>query len=155
MAEHADPGLEASTRRWMWAGAVLMALFVLAFPLYRVYEPGARAQARQRQEAELAADGHNLFEDNCSSCHGDQAQGVDAPALNSKQFLDNVTQTQVESIISHGIPGSEMAAWSLDFDGPLTAEQIHAIGTFLISLRPNAPDRPDWRNPEGDQDTSG
>ncbi|MGA7269966.1 MAG: c-type cytochrome [Acidimicrobiia bacterium] len=146
MAEHTDPGLEASTRRWMWAGIVLMGLFVLAFPLYRVYEPSARAQARQRQEAALAADGHNLFEDNCSSCHGKQGEGVDAPALNSKQFLDNVTQDQVESIIAHGIPGSEMVAWSLDYDGPLTAEQINAIGTYLISLRPDAPDRPDWRD---------
>ncbi len=131
-----------------------MAMFVLVFPLYRVYEPGARAQARQQQLAALAADGQGLFADNCSSCHGKHGEGVDAPALNSKQFLDGVTQDQVESIISHGIPGSEMVAWSLDYDGPLTSEQINAIGTFLISLRPNAPDRPNWRNPEG-QGTSG
>lgn len=158
MAERDDPELEASTRRWMWYGVVLMALFVLAFPFYRIYEPEARSEARQAQLEALASRGQDLFVTNCSSCHGDQGQGVDAPALNSKQFLDNVTQDQIESLVAHGILGSEMAAWSLDFDGPLTSEQIRAIGIYLLSLRPTAPDRPDWRQPAGEHpsnDTSG
>lgn len=153
MPEHLDPELEASTGRWMWAGVILMGLFVLAFPLYRIYEPGARADARQSQIQALEADGQNLFVNNCANCHGSQGEGVDAPALNSRQFLENVTQDQIESLIAHGIPGSEMAAWSLDFDGPLTSEQIRAIGAFLVSLRPDAPDRPDWREPGAEHGT--
>ncbi|HZD22356.1 MAG TPA: c-type cytochrome [Acidimicrobiia bacterium] len=150
MPEHQDPELEASTQKWMWSGVVLMGLFVLAFPLYRIYEPGARTEARERQMEALATEGQNLFVDNCSECHGEQGQGVDAPALNSRQFLDNVTQDQIDSLIAHGIPGSGMVAWSVDFDGPLTSEQIRAISTYLVSLREDAPDRPDWREPGGD-----
>jgi mono/diheme cytochrome c family protein len=150
MPEHADPALEASTQRWMWAGVVVMALLVVAFPVYRIYEPSAREEARQDQLNALAADGKALYLNNCGSCHGDNGEGIDAPALNSRQFFDAVTQDQIESIIAHGIPGSEMAAWSLDYDGPLTSEQIHAISTYLMSFKSDAPDRPDWRDPQGE-----
>lgn len=145
MPEHVDLDLEASTRRWMQAGVVLMILFAVAFPLYRVYEPEARATAREQQLADLVAEGQNVYLDGCSSCHGSEGEGVDAPALNSKQFLSNVTQDQIASIAAHGIPGSEMAAWSIDYGGPLTLEQIDAVASYIDSWRPDAPDRPDWR----------
>jgi hypothetical protein len=38
-----------------------------------------------------------------------------------------------------------MGAYSLDFGGPLTLEQITAITTYLRSLEEDAPDDPDWR----------
>ncbi len=145
MAEHVDPELEASTRRWMQAGVVLMVLFAVAFPLYRFYEPEARAAARDRQLADLQAEGQNVYLDSCSSCHGSDGEGVDAPALNSKQFLTDATHSQIASIAAHGIPGSEMPAWSVDYGGPLTSEQIDAAASFIESWKPNAPDRPDWR----------
>ena len=145
MPEHVDPELEASTRRWMQAGVVLMVLFAVAFPLYRFYEPEARAAARDRQLADLQAEGQNVYLDSCSSCHGSDGEGVDAPALNSKQFLTDATHSQIASIAAHGIPGSEMPAWSVDYGGPLTSEQIDAAASYIESWKPNAPDRPDWR----------
>jgi mono/diheme cytochrome c family protein len=149
MPEHEDPDLEKSTRQWMWAGVVLMALFIVAFPVYQLYEPGARAVAREQQLADLRAEGQNVYVNNCGSCHGPDGEGVDAPALNSKQFLDDVTEDQITSIVAHGIPGSGMVAWSVDYGGPLTSEQIDAVASYLDSWRPDAPDRPDWRTPEG------
>jgi mono/diheme cytochrome c family protein len=147
MAEHADPELEQSTRRWMTAGVVLMFLFVGAFPLYRLYEPEARAESRAQQLSDLKQEGLNVYLDNCASCHGPEGEGIDAPALNSKQFLFDATLEQIASIVGHGIPGSEMVAWSIDFNGPLTSEQIEAVSAFVDSWRPEAPDRPDWRTP--------
>jgi hypothetical protein len=38
-----------------------------------------------------------------------------------------------------------MTAWSQDFGGPLTAEQIRQLVAYLRSLEPNAPSVPDWR----------
>lgn len=148
MSEHVDPELEASTARWMQVGIVLMVLFAVAFPVYRIYEPGARATAREQQLAALQAEGQNVYEDACSSCHGSEGQGVDAPALNSKQFLDSVTHDQITSIAAHGIPGTEMSAWSIDYGGPLTSEQLNAAASYIESWRPDAPDRPDWRTVE-------
>ncbi|MBK5268379.1 MAG: c-type cytochrome [Acidimicrobiia bacterium] len=145
MPEHTDTGFESSTNRWMSAGVVLMALFVLAFPLYRLYEPGARAEARELQETHLQTEGESLYRDGCASCHGGQGEGVDAPALNSKQFLDSAVLEQIIALVSHGVPGTAMVAWSVDLGGPLTSEQIRAVASYVDSWRAEAPDRPDWR----------
>ncbi|HEX6302116.1 MAG TPA: c-type cytochrome [Acidimicrobiia bacterium] len=144
-----DPAVERSTRRWIITGVVLTALFALAFPVYRWYEPSARAEARETLTESLTEQGRELFSANCASCHGAEGQGVDAPALNSQQFLLAATDDQIASLIAHGVPGTEMAAYALDFGGFLTLEQIEAVATFIRSWEEDAPDRPDWRSPEG------
>ena len=144
-----DPAVERSTRRWIIAGIALTALFALAFPFYRLYEPSARAEARETLTESLTEQGLELFAANCSSCHGDDGQGVDAPALNSQQFLSAATDDQIASLIAHGVPGTGMSAYALDFGGFLTLEQIEAVATFIRSWEEDAPDRPDWRSPEG------
>jgi mono/diheme cytochrome c family protein len=144
-----DPVVESSTRRWIIAGIVLTGLFTLAFPFYRWYEPSARAEARETLTESLTKQGRDLFAANCSSCHGAEGQGVDAPALNSRQFLSAATDDQIASLIAHGVPGTEMSAYALDFGGFLTLEQIEAVATSIRSWEKDAPDRPDWRSPEG------
>ena len=42
-----------------------------------------------------------------------------------------------------------MSAWSLEFGGTLTDEQIRQITTYLRSLEPDAPSVPDWRQGSG------
>ncbi len=145
--EPVDRALDDSTHRWMVSGLVLLALFFLAFPAYRAFEPAQRAEARERQQASLALQGSDIFEVNCASCHGTDGRGGIAPALATSQFLGAVTDEQIVQLISHGIPGSEMVAYSLDNGGPLTAEQIRAIAVFLRSLEENAADNPSWRYP--------
>jgi hypothetical protein len=39
-----------------------------------------------------------------------------------------------------------MGAYSQDFGGPLTSEQIKAVVTYIRTWEPNAPDNPDWRS---------
>jgi len=145
-----DPGLEESTNKWMVAGLIIMALMVLVFPVYRFYEPSARAEAREDHVASLAAQGETIYQLNCVACHGASGEGGIGPALNAKQFLQSATDAQIDVLIAVGVPGSQMNAYSIDFGGPLTSEQIKAVTTFLRSLEPNAPDVPDWRNPGGD-----
>lgn len=150
MAERApDPALEESTNKWMAAGFVMMVLLVLVFPVYRFYEPSARETAREQHIASLAEQGEDLYQFNCTACHGASGEGGIGPALNSKQFLQSATDEQIDVLIAVGVPGSQMNAYSIDFGGPLTSEQIKAVTTFLRSLEPNAPDVPDWRAPAG------
>ncbi len=144
-----DPQLEESTNRWLLGGLVLLALLVLAFPAYRLYEPGARDKARESHIASLISQGDSLFEVNCAPCHGDRGLGAVAPALNSKQFLAAASDDQIQSLIEVGVPGSQMAAYSLDYGGSMTLAQIDALTTYIRSLEENAPDNPDWRNPLG------
>ena len=153
-----DPELEESTNRLMMWGGFLMLALVLAFPLYRFVEPVNREEARITNLASLADQGREIYALSCASCHGVDGQGVDAPALNSKQFLSAATDDQIQLLVSVGIPGSEMSAYGLDFGGPMTSEQIKAVVTYLRSLEPDAPDRPDWRDmigAEGGHDDGG
>lgn len=144
-AYQTDDELEASTSRWMMAGAGLLALMALVFPFYRWFEPGQREETRTAQAASLAAEGGSVFNTSCSSCHGVAGEGAIGPALNSKQFLQSATDEQASTLIAVGIPGSQMNAYSLDFGGPLTSEQIKAVVAYIRSWEPDAPDRPDWR----------
>ena len=147
--------LEASTRKWMLAGLVLMALFVLAFPLFRFYEPARRADARIRQEQYLADQGSEIFATNCSSCHGVAGSGAVAPALGALDFLAAADDAQIAAIIVHGVPGTEMVAYSLDFGGPLTSTQIRATTSYLRSLEEDAVVNPLWHTPLADSNLSG
>ncbi len=141
-----DQELEQSTVRWMQAGLALMVVLVLAFPAYRLLEPTNREEARDLLTEELAVQGEELFAGQCASCHGEKGlNGPIGPSLNSKQFLEAATDSQIISLVSVGVPGSQMGAYSIDFGGPLTLEQITGIATYLRSLEKDAPDNPDWR----------
>lgn len=122
-----------------------MALMVLAFPLYRVTEPTNRAAAYEAQLESLAEQGESIYGFNCASCHGPDGEGGVGPTLNAKGFLDSATNSQIELLTAVGVPGSAMNAYSQDFAGPLTAEQIRAVTTFLRTWEEDAPDVPDWR----------
>lgn len=148
-AYRTDEELEASTNRWMVVGAGLLALMALVFPFYRWFEPGRREDTSVAQAASLAAEGASVYSTSCSSCHGVAGDGVIGPALNSKQFLQSATDEQAATLIAVGILGSQMSAYSLDFGGPLTSEQIEAVVAYLRSWEPDAPDRPDWRGMVG------
>lgn len=144
-----DPTLEESTNKWMQAGFVIMVLMVLVFPVYRIYEPSAREDARAEHVASLASQGEGIYQLNCAACHGASGEGGIGPALNSKGFLQSATDEQIALLVAVGVPGSQMNAYSIDFGGSLTSEQIDAVTTYLRSLEPDAPDVPDWRNPGG------
>lgn len=140
-----DEELEQSTNRVMVLGLGLMLLMALVFPFYRWFEPEARADSRQSQLESLEEQGASIWEINCSSCHGLNGEGGVGPALNSMQFLQSADDQQIQGLVAVGVPGSQMSAYSLDFGGPLTTEQIKAVSTYIRSWEPNAPDNPDWR----------
>ena len=141
-----DPALEESTSKWMQAGIVLMVFLALALPAYRILEPSNRAEAREQLTEDLAIQGEELYAGQCAACHGDEGlDGTIGPSLNSKQFLEAANDAQIIGLVSVGVPGSQMGAYSQDFGGPLTLEQITAITTYLRSLEEGAPDNPDWR----------
>jgi mono/diheme cytochrome c family protein len=142
-----DPDLARSSRRWQAAGTVLLLLLVIAFPLYRATDGGRRADALTSENQALVAQGHQLWGTNCASCHGTDGQGVDAPALNSQQFLTGITDEQMHGIIAGGIPGTEMPAWLNDYGGPLTDQQINGLVAYIRSWEPDAPSVPNWRTP--------
>lgn len=137
--------LERSLNRYLAVGLVFMAVLIVGFVLYRIREPKLRADAAASQQASYTDIGAHLFSTNCSSCHGQGANGGSAPVLNSREFLKGTTDAQIENLVAGGVPGTEMPAWSLAFAGTLTDEQIRQVTTYLRSLETKAPDVPTWR----------
>jgi len=137
--------LQRSLDRYLAWGLVFMAVLLVAFPLYRLREPTLRADAKAEQEINYMRSGADLFSKNCSTCHGENGTGGTAPTLNSKQFLSTTSDDQIALLIAGGVSGSSMSAWSQDYGGSLTSEQIRELVTFLRSLEATAPSVPDWR----------
>jgi|SRR5579871_335912 len=137
--------LERSLDRYMALGLVFMFVLIAGFIAYRAREPSLRKDAKAAQAASYKAIGVQLFQTNCSGCHGKDGTGGTAPVLNSQQFLKGTSDDQIANLMSAGVPGTEMPAWSLAFSGTLTDEQIRQITTYLRSLEPTAPSVPTWR----------
>ncbi len=128
-----DPRLERSTNKWMVWGLVFMVVMIVGFIVYLLLEPTGRADATEAHESSLTAMGSELYDANCASCHGAEGEGGIGPGLNSQEFLTAAKDAQINAMISFGIPASLMSAYSLEFGGPLTADEIDALTTFLRS----------------------
>jgi mono/diheme cytochrome c family protein len=138
--------LERSLNRYLVAGVVFMVALTVGFIGYRVREPSLRADAARTQRVDYTKIGGQLFSASCAECHGEKgAGGADAPTLNAKQFLSSTSDVQIHALIAGGVSGTEMPAWSIDFGGTLTDEQVQQIVTYLRSLAPHAPSVPTWR----------
>jgi mono/diheme cytochrome c family protein len=138
--------LDRSLNRYLSWGLVFMVLLLVGFVAYRVREPGLRRAATRAQTTSYAAIGQELFRANCAQCHGnDGTGGGAAPTLNSSQFLKNTSDDQIFALVSGGVSGTEMPAWSLDYGGTFTDEQVRQVITYLRSLEPHAPSVPAWR----------
>ncbi len=85
---------------------------------------------------ELIADGQQLFNIACKSCHGVNGYGSPmAPALNNQIFLAETPDAAIYQIIAGGVPGTLMPAWG----SRLSDYDIQSIVAFLRSMEPSAP----------------
>jgi mono/diheme cytochrome c family protein len=127
-------------------GLVFMVLLLAGFVAYRVREPSLRRDALRAQTTSYTDIGRQLFAANCAQCHGSDGKGGGtAPTLNSQEFLKGTSNDQIFALVSGGVSGTEMPAWSVDYGGTMTAEQVRQLATYLRSLQTKAPNIPSWR----------
>jgi mono/diheme cytochrome c family protein len=81
------------------------------------------------------ATGAATYWENCSPCHGLQAEGVTGPALRNNKFIKSATDLAVASVIGQGRTGTEMPAWLAANGGPLSAADIANVVAFLRSYQ--------------------
>ncbi|MGD2058359.1 MAG: c-type cytochrome [Anaerolineales bacterium] len=85
---------------------------------------------------ERIAEGEQLFQVACKSCHGADAYGTPmAPALNNSIFLEKTPDAAIYQIIAGGVPGTLMPAWG----SRLTDYDLQTLVAYLRSFEPTAP----------------
>jgi len=125
--------------RYVLIGLGLTLAIVLAFGVYWLSEPARMAAAAERLNAERIERGRERFAESCVACHAQNGEGVTAPALNDKTFLENVPDDLIFSLIRLGVPGTAMPSWGQVNGGPFTDEEIRDLVAFIRSWQPTAP----------------
>src|SRR5512142_1006884 len=123
--------------------ALGLTLAILAsFQLYIFREPERIAGVEAQDKALAVSAGQALFKKNCTLCHGDNGEGTEGkPSLNDKSFLAAASDDTIFSVISSGVPNTEMPAWNQSHGGPLTDENVRQLVAFIRSWEATAPDR--------------
>ncbi|MDP2731130.1 MAG: c-type cytochrome [Dehalococcoidales bacterium] len=108
-------------------GFILTLVIVIFIPVYWAMESGRQEAALLRQQNEAVERGSHTYSSLCASCHGVNGEGGVGPALRGTA-LDTRTLTR---IISRGVPGTIMPAWSSEDGGPLKEHQINDLVSFI------------------------
>jgi cbb3-type cytochrome c oxidase subunit III len=120
----------------------LTVMILILFQIYIFREPDRIAGVEAHDLSVAVSAGEALFKKNCTLCHGDNGEGtVGRPSLNDKPFLDSTSDDTIFSIISSGVPNTEMPAWNQSHGGPLTDEDVRNLVAFIRAWQPSAPDR--------------
>lgn len=73
--------------------------------------------------------GENIYQKNCASCHGENGEGVNAPALGNQSFLAHNKDEFIRYAIEKGRQGTPMQA----FENKLTQQEIDNVTAFIRS----------------------
>src|SRR5579864_1930865 len=99
-------------------------------------------QARQNPSSDHDAkanptSGRSTFNSSCAGCHGLDGTGSDkAVNISGSTRVRHLSDTQLSSIISNGVPGTGMPAFR-----SLSARQVRAVVDYLRSLQGKAESR--------------
>ena len=140
-------------------GVIMLAIIVVALPLYWVFEPSRQAGAEEGWDNRFASWGSQLFAPtadggfNCAGCHGGMAGvGGEAPftvtdpitqevqAVNWKAPAVNTVfykfdESEVRFILNYGRPFSPMSPWGLVGGGPMNTQQIDNLLAYMKSIQ--------------------
>jgi mono/diheme cytochrome c family protein len=158
-----DEALEGPLlEKYQIAGVALTVFLAVLLPFLYLREPVRQRAAASKELSESVRLGQATFEEFCSRCHGDQAQGgkvkryvtpgvknakpadVQAPDLreiHSRHPDDNPAAVAWEAI-QKGRPPSPMPTWGVRYGGPMNDQQITDIVNYLLSIQSDDEQRP-------------
>ena len=131
---------EPNYERYVIVGLVLTLLIVAGFSFYWFGESARLTHAAEDFAKERVHRGRAIYTEQCVSCHGADGEGGAGTALNDKSLLKNTMDAIIYSVIRSGVPSTQMPAWSIDFGGPLTDEDIKDVTAFIRAWEPTAPE---------------
>jgi len=98
--------------------------------------------------AEVLASGKSIFLENCSSCHGNNGQGLVGPNLTDDYWLHGSKINDLFKTIEYGVAAKGMPTW----ENRLSPKQIGDVANYIKSLRGTHPLNP--KEPQGQLETT-
>lgn len=123
---------------YLWIGLSLSILLIASLGIYGLNDSARLVRAAEELHSDRVERGENMYIDQCSSCHGLDGKGGIGPALNERTLLKKTLDGIFYSVIRSGVPNTQMPAWSVDFGGPLTDEDIRDAVAYIRAWEPNA-----------------
>jgi mono/diheme cytochrome c family protein/plastocyanin len=126
-----------------YGALIMLSIISLMIPVFWIMESNGQAIAKTQQHDTDVQRGAALFAQYCYQCHGINGQGATGPKLNGNTAVNALTDADILRIISGGIydpanPGGTplMPAWSDQYGGPLTQDQIQYLFALVRSADP-------------------
>ena len=126
--------------QYLRIGLGLILLLILSLGYYWISDGTRLALAAEELSTERIHRGQEFYEQQCAACHGADGEGGLGPALNDGQLLKGTLNDVFFSVIRSGVPNTQMPAWSVDFGGPLTDEDIRDVVAFVRAWEPDSVD---------------
>jgi len=135
---------QSGNARWVgFLATLIVVLFVILYYFYELGVPGVSDTSHLAHELEAQSvtsveRGYNLFDANCSRCHGKNGEGGIGPVLNDQMKLTtHLTPSYLMNVLTVGgryVCGnaqSLMPVWADTNGGPLNYLQIKDLIAFL------------------------
>lgn len=126
--------------RYVIIGLILTLVVLGGLLIYWFGENTRLAKASETFADERVNRGQKIYMNQCVSCHGAQGEGGVGFPLNDRNLLKNTLDSVFFSIIRSGVPNTQMPAWSVDYGGPLTDEDVKDVVAFIRAWEPTAPE---------------
>jgi mono/diheme cytochrome c family protein len=144
------------------AGVALTVFLAVLLPFLYLREPTRMKAAAAKERSESVRLGEATFEEFCSRCHGNEAQGGtvkrfvapgaknaeprDVPAPNLHEIAARHPDDDVAKVawdtIQKGRQGTPMPTWGVRYGGPMNDQQITDLVNYLLSIQSDGKQRP-------------
>jgi plastocyanin/mono/diheme cytochrome c family protein len=128
-----------------YGALIMLAIVSLMIPIFWIVESNGEAMAKAAQHKYAVTQGATLYAQYCFQCHGTHGQGRTGPKLNGNPDVNKLSDADLLRIIDAGIYNTDttkldkpiMPAWSQDYGGPLTNNDIQYLFELIRSTDPD------------------
>jgi mono/diheme cytochrome c family protein len=113
--------------------------------------PGKPDPSKRWKPADQNLEFTDLYNQSCRGCHGMDGTIAGSISMDQAVYLNFIPEAELISVISNGVPGSNMPAFLQANGGTLTEEQVKVLAAGILSGKtPASAPIPPYRAPLGD-----
>ncbi len=127
-----------------YGALIMLSVISLMIPVFWILESNQETVSQSQQHMISVQRGAQLYAQYCYQCHGTLGQGRTGPKLNGNPSVNTLSDADIIRIISAGIYNTDasklnqpiMPAWSQQYGGPLTTNDIQSLFDLIRSSDP-------------------